>query len=176
MAQTRITYRNWIVEAGRDPASPIDPDEAGRFLPADTPAGDEPDSVQAIREAVDKALADLSPAERDFIIRFYFLGESYNSMSEETGRRIHKLEALHRRAIRRLRSKLAPFVAERFGIGASRDRACPICRSRARTRIDRLIRQRDPEKTWRPVIRRIRSQFGIEIKTPQMIIGHEKYH
>jgi hypothetical protein len=176
MGNNRIVYQEWIVELGRDPALPpvsgtVDPTsfggrdrEVGSALTAD------------INRAVREALGKLGEAEREFIERFYFQGMSYRNLSEGTGRSRHKLEALHYRAVRALRSLLAEFVRERFGIEPQDSPDCPICRSAQREAIDSIIQTRDPAATWRPVISRIRDEFGVVLTTPQTLIGHEKYH
>ena len=173
MTRGRITYRNWIVEYGRDPELPLDP---ASMMPTSQKAHDNDEMREAVRQAVEEALDELPYSEREFIIRFHFMGESYRHLAEETGREIHKLEALHRRALRRLKNKLAPFVAERFGLGVASKRTCPICNSDNRSQIDGLIKARNRRQTWRPVMRQLRSRYGIVVKTPQILIGHEKYH
>ncbi|MDZ4724473.1 MAG: hypothetical protein SGI97_11340 [candidate division Zixibacteria bacterium] len=134
--------------------------------------------VQLIRDRVSQAISSLSDDEREFIERFYFTGESYRKISEKSGRGMHKLESLHSRAVIKLRKKLAPFVKEQFTWTHSSESrtGCIICGSRFRVEIDCLIAARDRSSTWKGVIEILKLKYGIGIKTPQILIGHEKYH
>jgi len=166
----KVIFEDWIVELGRDPATPP---------PA--PTGDGNESAHSERtgriiEQVRAALDRLPETDREFLERFYFMGQGYRQLADTSGRSLRKLEALHRRAVRRLRRELRSFVRAEFGLDSSRPPACPICRSPARAAIDRLIAGRDQTATWRPIIRELRQTYEIEITTPQILIGHEQYH
>ena len=180
MSSSRIIYQNWIAEIGRDP-------EILRSAPPDAPiacpgndrppgyAADE-ESVRQIRDAVSEAIASLNDDEREFVERHFFMGQTYVEIAEASGRRIHRLEALKKRAFKKLRRRLAGFVEDRFGLKSKPEKDCPICRSENRPAIDRIIQARDPSATWRPVMRRLETGFGLKIGSPQILIGHQKYH
>ncbi|RKX24166.1 MAG: hypothetical protein DRP45_08815, partial [Candidatus Zixiibacteriota bacterium] len=102
--------------------------------------------------------------------------QSYRQISEKSGRAIHKLEAIHKRAVRKLRKELRQTVKELFDLNGRSNHDCVICRSPHRAEIDKLIKQKMPEQTWRPVMKQIREAFGLKITTPQTLIGHRKYH
>jgi DNA-binding CsgD family transcriptional regulator len=181
MAAERITYQNWIADLGRDPSQPLDFEERSRPIPVG--AGDfealndlEPERRRQIREAVAFALSKLSDNERELIEQFHYMGRSYREIAECSGRSIHRLEALHQRVLKKLRTALAPLVKQLYGLGVSTDPDCPICTSPHRASVDGLIRERNRSDTWRPMIRLLKSRFGIIINTPQTLIGHEKYH
>lgn len=163
MPSNRIVYQDWIVELGRDP---------GRVLAAEDGEGNR----AIIEAAVESAIRKLTEDEREFIQRFYYMGQTYREISESSGRALYRLEALHRRAVRRLRKELAPLVAELYGLENKKRPDCVICRSEHCEKINRLISARKESETWRPVIRRIRERFGLKITTPQTLIGHQKYH
>ncbi len=163
MPSNRIVYRDWIVELGRDPALP-------------PPLEGEEGQRKTIEEAVEKALRALTADEREFIQRFYYMGQTYREISESTGRAVYRLEALHKRATKRLRKELAPLVNRLYGVAETSIPDCVICRSGCRPEIDRLIAGRDKAETWRPVIQQLREVYGLKIATPQILIGHEKYH
>ena len=114
--------------------------------------------------------------EREIVERFHFIGQTYRQMSEGSGRSIHKLEAIHKRALRKLKKELSGFVNATFGIVLSDARPCPLCRSPERAKIDILIRNRPRKSTWREIIGELKEHYGIIIRTPQTLIGHEKYH
>jgi len=181
MSPERITYQNWIADLGRDPSQPLNLEETSRPIPVG--AGDfealndpEPERRRRIREAVALALSKLSDNERELIEQFHYMGRSYREIAERSGRTIHRLEALHQRALKKLRTALAPLVKQLYGLGVSTDPDCPICTSPHRATIDRLIQERNRSDTWRPMICMLKSRFGIPITTPQTLIGHEKYH
>lgn len=167
MGASRIVYQNWIVELGRDPNEDL--------TKSDGSHSDEKRQM-AVREAVIKALECLSEEERSFVERFHFMGQSYREISEETGKDIYRLDALHKRALRRLRVKLEPLVRRLYGITAGQRDSCPICESEYRNEIDRLISSKEESDTWSEIIRSVKSRYNIRISTPQILIGHEKYH
>lgn len=156
---TRITFQDWIVELGLNRSA---------FFPPAVPARD-------IDQAVETALARLPDEEREFVVRFHFMGESYRELAEATGRPVYRFEAIHRRAFRRLRGLLGPFVHERFGLD-EKESTCPLCRSTERQAIDRLLAGKSERLTWRPIIRHLQNQFGIHVTTPQMLISHVQFH
>lgn len=172
MSPVRVTYQDWIVTLGRDPAlrryaGPGTMSTGGAF---------ESDRAAEIAEAVGRALESLTEQERLLIIRFYFMGESYEKLSCLSGRAIHKLAAVHHRAVKKLRARLATFVEKRFDVRPTGRPDCIICRSPFRAEIDTLIDQRDRGRSWRTVIKALKKRYSIIIKTPQILIGHEKYH
>ena len=178
MPSSRIVYQNWIADLGRDPSVSVSPGSAG-FVEsgtAETVNGPEIDRLEYLQRAVRSALAGLSEDERELIEQIHFMGRSCAEIAALTGRTEHRLEALHGRALRKLRRKLAPLVRELFGIDTLAATDCPICLSLHRQVIDRMIRERDPRLTWRPVMKQIEAETGIRISTPQTLIGHEKYH
>jgi hypothetical protein len=167
MSNNSAIYKNLIAERGFDPAG------IERFfetVTGDIEGGNEVDLV------VRWALESLEEDEMEFIIRFYFMGQGYPEISEKSGRKIYKLEALHKRAIRKLSSKLKVFVNRRFGIRHRKTGHCPVCESPFHRAINEIISNREDGSTWRPVMQEIYEQFGIKIKSPQTLIGHWKYH
>lgn len=192
MAKERIVYRNWIADIGYDPSRQIDmaeigiPDhllvsleEIGTAVIVGPPGGktkvDEA-QLELLQATVRAAVELLDEEEREFIIRFHFMGESYRRISDRSGRAVYRLEALHKRAVRKLKNELAAFVTERFGVDQSPLRPCKLCSSPHREQIDRIIGNRDRRLTWRPVIRLLRDKYDLRLKSPQLLIGHEKYH
>ncbi len=192
MANNRIVYQNWIVDMGYDPGGCAG-GAGSRRSPAlgislNSPAAvaltdedilglaEQAARAVLVREQVDTALAQLTDEEREFAVRFYFMGESYRLISEKSGRAVHKLETLHKRSLRKLRKELAPFVQEMYRLRPAIRRDCPICRSPHLDAINRLIRDRDKASTWKPVLKVLREKYGLCISSPQLLIGHEKYH
>ena len=192
MSGNRVVYQNWIVEMGFDPAQsrtagnwgdpplePISLDEPSACAISNEESQrviEEREKASEIRSRVRKTLKRLSMQEREFIAQFYFMGKSYREMSEQSGRPIHKLEALHKRAVKKLKKELGGFVRERFGVETGSDADCLICRSPHVAEINRLISQRDKTATWKPIIKTLRDKYSLKVSSPQMLIGHEKYH
>ena len=190
MSSNRVIYRNWIVEIGLDPAKLKEqPDRDDlRWISLDSPVAAtlssdsvqqaivERESAKAIRHAVHEALEKLSEQEKEFITQFYFIGKSYRQISDQSGRPVHKLEALHKRAVKKLRKELSSFVHERFGIVTHFGPKCPICLSSFVAQINRLIANRDMTDTWKPIIKVLRERYGLKVTSPQVLIGHERYH
>jgi len=166
MSGNRIVYQNWIAEIGRDPFQPVDrcSGEASKV------------NTGEIYRQVQRALEKLNEDEREFVIRFYYMGESYLEISKKSGRSVYRLASLHKRAIKKLRQSLTKFVADRFKIDSTPNRDCPLCNSPQREEIDELIRTRDKTAPWKPVIACLRKEYGLKINSPQLLIGHEKYH
>ncbi len=163
MSNNRIIYQNWIVDLGRDPDLPVSLNRASV-------------SKNRIDNAVRAALDRLTDEEREFIIRFYFMGQTYQDLSEETGRAEHKLSSLHKNTVRKVRWLLEGFVTDKYGLKLGLASTCPLCASKHAAEINELIANRDRTATWRGVIRHLKTRFGIVVRTPQLLIGHEKYH
>jgi len=191
MSSNRIIYQNWIVDLGRDPDNPPGPESVPdnqhllslddliqelQGIAAKTADSDQTERTRLIISRVTSALEKLSEDEREFVGRFHFIGQSYRQISERSGRGIHRLEAIHKRAFRKLRKELAPTVKELFGVKNKENTECIICSSCHKKEIDSLISARDPRKTWRPVMKQIKERFGITITTPQILMGHVRYH
>ncbi len=182
MKRAKIVYQDWIVQLGHDPD--LFPEE--RLIQAES--GTEGISFFAssshvsdeIEQAVAKGMQTLTEDEREFIARFHFMGESYQEIAEKSGRIPHKLEALHRRALRKLKLTLTEFAVKRYNLAINdselRAAQCPLCQSPYCLDINQLINQKPAHETWRPIIRVLREQYGISIRSPQVLIGHQKYH
>jgi len=165
MSSNRLVYLNWISDLGLCPGA-IQTSSIQESSPR----------MERIKEAVQQALTRLSDEEHEFIVHFHYMGESYVTIADRTGRQVHRLESLHKRAQKKLRAALAPVVEEVFGFNATTTNSCPLCASQFRSEIDRIIANRDPRCTWKPVIRALRSEFGLKVASPQTLIGHERYH
>jgi RNA polymerase sigma factor (sigma-70 family) len=135
-----------------------------------------PEADEWINLEVRKAVARLQPDEKRFVELFYFEFRSYQEISRKLRKRIHWLERIHNRALGKLRLLLADFVKERFGLDVPEDTDCVICRSLHRQELDRLIRLKKKEETYSRLIRVFKQRYGVDVTTPQVIIGHKKKH
>ena len=167
MTTNRVVYQNWIAELGFDPAQIK---KLFDTLLVEPMPDDEIDSE------VRRAIISLEEEEMEFVIRFYFMGQAYSEISEKSGREVYKLEALHKRAIRKLKSRLKSLVKKKYGIKSKKTESCPLCDSPDRKAINEIIFDKDERATWRPVMKEINRRFGLEVISPQVLIGHRKYH
>lgn len=166
MPNTRLLFQNWIVDLGYDPGQKrIILDTDNIIIPN-----------ERITKAIRSALGKMSNVEREFIERYYFKGESYLKIGQVLRWMPYRVEALHRRAVKKLRKHLAPFVKREFGIDIDIRNECPLCKSPSKDEINRLIKDKKPQETWKKIIKTLKEKYGIKIKTPQILIGHQKYH
>lgn len=164
MAKT--IYQDWIVEIGCDPDHRVD-----IAVCHDAPAPDE----NLVAE-VNRALNTLTALEQDFIHLYYFSGRTLLQTARQCRISYSRAGYIHNQVIRKLRKELAAFVRDRFDITVRIDENCPICNSRYKDRINDLIRKKRKEDTWREIIGILKRRYGLVIKTPQILIGHQKYH
>lgn len=181
MRRNRIVFCNKVVDAAvsEDSTYPVASIEAvalnelERLILSPDCGG----RLPRIREQVQLAIRGLDEDEREFISRFYYMGETYRQMAQASGRKIYSLEALHRRALRKLRKALARFAEAEFGVTPEKPRKpCVVCDSPRRAEIEALLNARPAEATWRSVMRAIAQEYGVRVATPQVLIGHQKYH
>lgn len=161
----RIVYQDWIVELGCDPSHPRNRDAAVSNA-----------YNRTIITAVNQAMENLDEDEAAFIRFYYMQGMNYRRISHETGKPIYRLETLHRRALRKLRSPLHNLLGGRYNIPSPENPDCPLCFHPRSEEIDRLIQSKTRPETWRRIIRSLREEFGIILPTLQLLIGHSKYH
>ncbi len=166
MAKGKIIYQNWIVDIG------IDPGQAGKIQIQSDLIKPDKFVVAAVREAIEK----MSLQEKDFIESYYFQGKTYREIAKFQNRRISRIEGLHRRSLAKLKKYLARFVKERFDIEVEIGRDCIICESPYKEKINRLIKSKKKQETWKRIIKVLKDKYQIQIKTPQILIGHQKYH
>lgn len=166
MPQWRIVYLNLIVDIGFVPGEQI------CFDPNSEPTKPNQKIIKAVHEALDK----LPEIDRDFIERYYLKGESLQQIAERTNLHQKRLEKIHLRAVRQLRRYLASFVQQEFGIAVEHNQKCPICKSPYLTKINEMIKNKRKEETWKKIIRILKTEYNVQIKSPKILIGHKKYH
>jgi RNA polymerase sigma factor (sigma-70 family) len=125
-----------------------------------------------VRAAVEK----LPHPERQFVELYYFEFRSYQQIAGIMNRKTYKLERLHQRALGKLRILLADFVESEFKFKLPQNTECVICNSPFREELDELIRVKKEEETYSRLIGVFRQKYGIDVRTPQTIIGHKKKH
>ena len=174
---SKIVFQDWIVDLGRDPQATPNWLDSGLFnWPLQGRESHEVDPVEIIGMSVRRGIEALSTAEPELVIRVHYMGESMTDISRRTGRSISKISGMHQRVLRKLRKSLSEFVFQRYGIKTASDPSCPICSSPFRREIDSLIANRDTSRSWKPVISELHSRWSIRIISPQLLIGHHKYH
>ncbi len=138
--------------------------------------GRETQEDESIDLEVRKAVARLLPDEKQFVELFYFEFRTYGEIARRMKRKVHKLERINQRVREKLRLLLGDFVKERFGIAVSPVTDCVICNSPDKAAIDRLIREKKDEQTYSRLMSILRHEYGLDIRTPQVIIGHRRKH
>lgn len=199
MSKKRIHYQNWIAESGINPdnlknkggaasdflseISLISIDCIPELLNSYQMKDKRQTELQLlIQQKVKDALNSLPEKEREFIKLFYHMGKTYREISELSDMRVHRLESIHARAIKRLKKSLAIFVKERFSIESEESekdaslKTCPLCNSKKNKEINELINNRDKTDTWKPIVKILKDSYSIKLKTIQILIGHDKYH
>jgi hypothetical protein len=166
MSKRKVVYQNWIVDLGFDPV-------LFGFENSNTIDSAESEKIEkAVRDSLDK----LDENEKELIVHYYFMGQTYAEISEKSNREIFKLAALHKRAIKKLKKNLSKFVENNYGITTESNINCPICNHEKRIELNKLIVGRDKTRTWKPILKIFREKYRVDLRTPQLIIGHEKYH
>lgn len=168
----RIRYLNWATELYGCPDTEIEE----KVLQVFSSRQERSDAHEAINCEVRKAVEKLSSEEKQFIRLFYFEFKTYQQIAGKLGRKIHKLERIHQRALDKLRILLAGFVQERFNLEVPKSSHCIICNSPFRRELEQLIRDKRQDETYSRLIRIFKRKYGIAVKTPQVIIGHRSKH
>lgn len=125
---------------------------------------------------VSEAIKRLPPMERQFVECFYFECKSYREISVILNKDIRKLERIHNQALIKLKMLLSDYVKARFKFNIPKETACIICKSPFRQELDKLIQAKKEKETYKSLIRIFKQKYGLNIKTPQVIIGHKKKH
>lgn len=126
--------------------------------------------------AVQSEIAKLTELEQEFIRMYWFEGMSTAQISDLLGKKVYKLEGMSRRIQRKLKNRLSEFVSREFDVESGSSKKCLICSSQYRAQIDQMLKSKKPEQTYKHIIKTLKNDFGITVKTPQIIIGHQKYH
>ena len=188
LAKNRLIFQNWLVDIGYDPKlggphkneiEQISIDElfeSGFDITQEIPDSQQNNRAEIIEHAVKNALAKLNDDEREFIIRFHFMGEKYIEIAEKSERELYSLVSMHNIAVKKLKKYLGQFVKEQFDIKEPKQSNCLICNSPYKEEINKLVSERDSKSTWKHIIRHVAKEYNIKIKSPQILIGHEKYH
>ncbi len=129
-----------------------------------------------VRMAVREAVAKLTVNEQDFVQLYWFEGTALDRIAKLKGSTKYRMNIFRQRIERKLKKLLMDFVEEEFGIKSSAKETCPICASRDLCRIDKLLKSKAPHETYAGYIRILNQRYHLDIKTPQIIIGHLKYH
>ena len=157
----RVVHHNWVYQSIR---------------PAVWDGNEISQRRERICEAVRKEISQLSESEREFMELYWFQGESTLEIARFVDRKPYNLENLNRRIMRKLKNRLAEFAEEEFGLRLGNKSKCVICCHPEIEKINLQLRSRRQHETYRRLIRLLKTDYGIHIKTPQTIIGHLKYH
>lgn len=170
----KIKYQNWIYEILTETDSPQENCSAGK-------------TDSELEQKVQQALVRLSEKEKIFIEEFYYQGRSYKEISGILKINLKQAEYLHRRAIFKLKNLLADFVERKFKIKVDKvilaksdtnhksGVVCVICRNPKQKEIEKVIGSKKEYQTWRVILKMLKQKFNLEVKAPQILIGHMKH-
>lgn len=170
--RNRIRYLNWACELLGCSDEKIEKGGVTELSDEDKTQIIDEETNNKVREAVER----LTPSERQFIEYFYFQDKTYREISHLLNKKTHKLEKIHHRALNKLKIRLSEYVKTRFGLDVQKETNCMICQSPFRRELDKLIKAKKEEETYKPLMRILNEKYGLEIKSPQVIIGHKKKH
>jgi len=131
---------------------------------------------EELEKKVNQALDRLDQIERKFILYFYFDCLSYEKITLLLKRRKDKLQRIHQNALNKLKLILKDYVEKRFKLGVEDENNCIICQSPYREELDKIIRGKRKEETWKRIIRILQDHYDLRIKAPQTLIGHLRKH
>lgn len=131
---------------------------------------------QKIIAAVEGALARLPSVEKEIVERYFYQGQTIREISESLQCAVGSVERRRQNAIRKLRNYLSSFVEEYFGIKARDFARCLICDSPFRFEIENLILHKPAKENWKRVLRCLREEYHLEVKAPQTIVSHIRFH
>lgn len=176
--RNRIRYLNWADEVFGYSKEEIEKEEVTKLSEEDK--GQVIDEGDRFREEttlkVREAMGRLTPLERQFVEYFYFEDKTYREISVILSKSIRRLEGIHQRALAKLKMLLSDYVKARFKLDLAEETECLICKSPFRQELDKLIQAKKEEETYKTLIRIFREKYGLDIKTPQVIIGHKRKH
>ena len=168
----RIRNLSWVTELyGVSDGEP--PENEG---PICSGTDQDPLEDESIDLEVRRAVSRLRPDEKLFVELFYFEFRSYGEIARRMKRKVHKLERINQRAREKLRLLLRDFVKDRFGVVVPPVTDCIICSSPNREAIDQLIRDKKDDETYSRLLGTLRCKYGVDVRTPQTIIGHRRKH
>ncbi len=131
---------------------------------------------KALDKTVREALAALGECEREIAERRFLMGQSLEVIRGDLDLSQHEVERRLREVIIKLRRLLGPFVRERFNINPKSERHCPLCEFGDTTLIEEIIATKKKKETWRRIMAELEKEVGVRVSSPQVLIGHVKYH
>lgn len=167
----RIRYLNWVLER-----SGIYGPEDLKFDLNEKENQERIKKDEELEKKVNEALGKLDEMEKKFILYFYFDCFSYERIGFLLKKRKDRLQRIHQNALNKLKLILRDYVEERFKFKVNDKSDCIICQNPDREELDKIIRGKRKEDTWKRIIRILQDQYGLKIKTPQVLIGHLRKH
>ncbi|HLG94251.1 MAG TPA: sigma factor-like helix-turn-helix DNA-binding protein [candidate division Zixibacteria bacterium] len=140
----------------------------------ETPFEETPNFNWRVVWAVRGALSRLSPVEREVVERFHFCSESCAEIGARQKIPEIRVSRILKQALRKLKLTLGPFAQKRFGIPAEA-KTCRICLSEKRKAIEKLLKTKIREETWKRILRKLKTEFRIRTGA-RSLIRHWKEH
>ncbi len=170
----KIKYQNWVYEYLADRTE-------AEIFPTTNKV--DPELERKVRQA----LSRLAAKEKILIEQFYFQGRNYQEIAQILRLNLKQVEYLHRKAVFKLKNLLAEFVKKRFkiridklAVGKSVNPgktafSCVICQNPRQKQIEELIESKKEQETWGVVLKKLKNKFNLDIKAPQVLMGHMKH-
>ncbi|MCH9031495.1 MAG: hypothetical protein IIB00_04465 [candidate division Zixibacteria bacterium] len=179
MARNRVSFEDWIsalcVSPERERSRDRDWVPDSKTDKREREATEE--RADKISREVRRAMELLDSGERESIELYYFMGESLENIPVRLSVSKRQVEKNLRVGTLKMKRILYQFVRESFQLkNAPSQPNCLICASSDRNMAEKIIKSKKPEEPWRRIIRELREKLGIEIRTPQTLIGHVRYH
>lgn len=133
-----------------------------------------PQPDEEVVSAVRRSVRKLSSIERDVVERFHFYGQSCDEIGAALRISPARTYSVLKQARRKLKSLLSPFVRERYGTPGPSGR-CPVCRSPDRKAIEKLLKTKTREETWKRILSRLKTDFHLQA-SPRGLKCHQREH
>jgi len=115
---------------------------------------------EAVEKEIRKALQKLTEKEREVVERFFFLGQKYGEIGLALELSEFRVQTILLRAKRKLKNVLAPFARKKYGVIVKKP-SCPICLSKKRKRIEKLLKTKTKEEGWKRILLQLKEQHQI---------------
>ena len=113
-----------------------------------------------VEKEIRRALEKLTEMEREIVERFFFLGQKQGKIGAGLGLSEFRVKTVLLKAKRKLKNFLAHFVRKKYGV-IVKEPICPICLSKKRKRIEKLLKTKTKEEGWKRILRQLREKHQI---------------
>jgi len=131
---------------------------------------------EAFREKIREKVYDLDEIHRRVIIMYFFENLNLDEIADEIDLHVFQVHKLLSEALLILKHSLAETVQERWPDRFKNLNTCPVCNHPKRHLIEKIIRKKKKNESWRLVNNRLKQKTGQAFNPPSILINHLKYH